>query len=146
VSTFTRSWYAQPPRPADRNDVEAVPEKRMGDRLVIASRPPVQLRTARRGVFGRKTATTDAQLVQVSVTGALVVTDRPIPEVDIGARMDIILQRRRSTAIVRRVVLHHDMALYGVELREIDPWMQALIDRAILEDRGDVRTLWPQAR
>jgi hypothetical protein len=126
--------------------VEGVPDKRMGDRLAIASRPPVQLRTARRGVFGKKTTTTDAQLVQVSVTGALLVTDRPIADVVVGARMDIVLQGRRSTSIVRRIVEHHDMALYGVELRSIDPWLQALIDRAILEDRGDVRALWAQPR
>ena len=97
----------------------------------LGARPAVQLRTPRRGVFGKKTATTDAQLVQVSVTGALLVTNTPIPDVEVGSRMDIVLQGRPSIATVRRVVVHHDMALYGVELRQIDAWMQALIDRAI---------------
>jgi hypothetical protein len=122
--------------------VRGVPDKRIGDRLALGARPAVQLRTARRGVFGKKTATTDAQLVQVSVTGALLVTDTPIPDVEVGSRMDIVLQGRSTIAVVRRVVVHHDMALYGVELRQIDAWMQALIARAILQDRGDVGAGW----
>jgi hypothetical protein len=132
---------------ADRSDVHDAPgNRRMGDRLAIAARPAVQVRTARRGVFGRKVTTTDAQLVQVSVTGALLVTAHPIPEVAVESPMQIVLQGRCSTAVVRRIVVHHDMTLYGVELREIDSWLQALIDRAIVEDRGDVRSTWNARR
>jgi hypothetical protein len=114
-------------------------ERRVGERLVIGSRPTVRLRHSRRGLIGRKTDAVDASLVQVSVTGALLVTEQPMRDVVVGSTVEIEIQGRRSSTVVRRVSEHHDMTLYGLEYRRVDEWFQALIDRAIAETRGDVR-------
>jgi hypothetical protein len=106
----------------------------------------VRLRHARRGVLGRRTEVAEGNLVQVSVTGALVVTAAPLRDVEVGTAIEVELKDRRTAALVRRVVVHHDMTLYGLELVAVDPWFQALIDRAITESRGDMRSARTQTR
>jgi hypothetical protein len=132
---------------ADRNHVGLIRgERRVGERLVIGSRPRVRLRAGRRGLLGRKTEVAEGNLVQVSVTGALVVTSTPMRDVEVGTPIEIEVKDRATTAIVRRVVVHHDMTLYGLELVQVDSWFQALIDRAITESRGDLRVSWSTSR
>jgi hypothetical protein len=137
---FTCSGGKPRADPADRDPVSRSPgERRVGERIVLGSRPQVRLRHNRRGLVGRRWDVAVGNLVQVSVTGALVVTAIPLQGVEVGTIVEIELQERRTTAIVRRAVVHHDMTLYGLELVDIDRWFQALIDRAITEARADAR-------
>jgi hypothetical protein len=121
-------------------------DRRIGDRLLIGTRPAVQLRHTRAALFGQKTDVIDGQLMQVSVTGALVVTPHPIRGVGVGSVIDLLIRGRKSTATVRRIDAHHDMVLYGLELGRIDAWLQALIDRAANDARGDLEAAWLRTR
>ena len=116
-------------------------DRRMGARYVIPSRPAIELHHTRKGRFGPKVDTIDGMLVEVSVTGAMVVTSAALRDVEVGTVVALLLQGRKSTAIVRRMVVHHDMAFYGLEYRRIDDWLQALIDRVVTTERGELRPL-----
>jgi hypothetical protein len=120
-------------------------ERRLGQRTVIQSRPDVEVHYRRRAALRTKTDQTAAQLVQVSISGALLVTAAPMPSVEVGQVIQLVVQRDSSSVVVRRIDEHHDMTLYGVEFVTTDAWLQALIDRAVQAGRGDLVAAWNRA-
>jgi PilZ domain-containing protein len=120
-------------------------EKRLGARSLIPSRPEVEVHHRRRTALRTRTDRTTAQLVQVSITGALLVTAASMPGLEVGHTVDLVVQGRHSTVVVRRIDEHHDMTLYGVEYVTIDAWLEALVDRSVQAGRGDLVAAWNRA-
>jgi hypothetical protein len=145
-ASITRSGAQRGPPPADGIGVEEISiERRLGRRTVIQSRPDVEVHYRRRAALRTKTDQTAAQLVQVSISGALLVTAAPMPSVEVGQVIQLVVQRDHSSVVVRRIDEHHDMTLYGVEFVTTDAWLQALIDRAVQAGRGDLVAAWNRA-
>lgn len=134
ISTPRREWSGFEARIGRRVDAPG---------LVLDWRPPA---TRRRWLGRRPTADPQAEVVDLSVSGARVAVadaERLAPGIVVG----IGLEGASGTAAVRRVEDDgHGRLLYGIEFKDLEPALRKRLGTLATTDEADLASRWERAR